>query len=99
MKPKLNMQPTLDLEPVYAQLKDRYDLTLTTGLAVDAGFGWDLPVLTGKSGKDTFYLYDNGANIILDYNTETGLSDSHWHPEDEEDAVRLVIEFMEGHLR
>lgn len=99
MQPKLNMHPTLDLESVYAQLKDRYDLTLTTGLKVDAGFGWDLPVLTGKSGKATFYLYDNGANIILDYNTETGISHNHWHPEDEAEAVGLVIEFMEGRLR
>ena len=90
---------TLDLKPIYEQLKDRYDLTLTTGLAVDAGFGWDLPVLTGKSGKDTFYLYDNGANIILDYDTEKGLSDNHWHPADKEEAVQLVIEFMEEHLR
>lgn len=90
---------TLDLKPIYEQLKDKYDLTLTTGLAVDAGFGWDLPVLTGKSGKDTFYLYDNGANIILDYNTEKGISDKHWHPVGEEGAVRLVIEFMEGRLR
>jgi hypothetical protein len=93
------MKPTLDLKHVYEQLKDKYDLTLTTGLAVDAGFGEDLPVLTGKSGADTFYLYDNGANIILDYNTEAGISDNHWHPEDEEDAARLVMEFMEGRLR
>lgn len=39
MQPKLNMHPTLDLESVYAQLKDRYDLILTTGLKVGAGFG------------------------------------------------------------
>lgn len=90
---------TLDLKPIYEQLKDRYDLTLTTGLAVDAGFGWDLPVLTGRSGKDTFYLYDNGANIILDYNTERGISHQHWHPVGEEEAIRLVAEFMEGRLR
>ena len=96
---KLDMKPSLDLKPIYTQLKDRYDLKLTTGLAVDAGFGWDLPVLTGASGKDTFYLYDNGANAILDYNTETGISCNHWHPEDEEEAILLVIEFMEGRLR
>lgn len=90
---------TLDLKPIYAQLKDKYDLKLTAGFAVDAGFGEDLDVLTGKSGSDTFYLYDNGANIILDYNTEKGISDNHWHPADEKEAAQLVIEFMEGRLR
>ena len=95
----LDMRPTLELKPVYGQLKDKYDLTLTTGLAVDAGFGEDLPVLTGKSGGETFYLYDNGANIILDYNTEKGIAHNHWHPAGEEEAAHLVIEFMEGRLR
>lgn len=95
----LDMKPTLNLIPIYEQLKDRYDLKLTSGLAVDAGFGEDLPVLTGKSGAETFFLYDNGANIILDYDTEQGIAHNHWHPAGEEEAARLVIEFMEGRLR
>lgn len=88
-----------DVKAVYEALKERYDLKLTTGLAIDAGFDWDMDVLTGKSGSDTFYLYDNGANIILDYDTEEGLSNNHWHPADEEEAAQLVTGFMEGHLR
>ena len=40
---------TLNLRYIYDQLKDKYDLELATGLALDAGFGWDAEALTGKS--------------------------------------------------
>ena len=87
---------TLNLELIYDQLKDKYDLELTTGLALDAGFGWDLKVLSGKSAMGRFYLYDSGANFILDYDTEEGMAKKHWHPEDTEEALHYVVAFMEN---
>ena len=50
------MDDSLDLKYIYKQLKDKFDLELTSGLALDAGFGWDMEVLTGKSTLGRFYL-------------------------------------------
>ena len=89
----------LNLGFIYDQLKDKYDLELTSGLALDARFGWDMGVLTGKSVLGRFYLYDNGANIILDYDTEEGIAHRHWHPEDTAEALNYVVAFMEGTIQ
>ena len=86
----------LDLEFIYNQLKDRYDLKLSSGLALDAGFSWDVKVLTGKSALGTFYLYDEVVHNILTYDTEEEMCVKHWHPGDTQEALQMVIEFMEG---
>lgn len=88
--------PRPDLEYIYSQLKDKYNLALTTGLALDAGFAEDLQVLTGKSSIGRFYLYHNGMDLILDYDTEEGISGNHWHPADTAEALGYVVAFMEG---
>jgi hypothetical protein len=85
-----------ELAEVYSKLKDTYCLTLTTGLQLDAGFSWEVPVLTGKSDKGTFYLYDEGAGMEMNYDTEAGIHPNHWHPEDVQQMVRLVAAFMDG---
>ena len=91
-----NSDETLNLRYIYDQLKDKYDLELTTGLALDAGFGWDMEVLTGKSILGRFYLYDEGCHYILNYDTEEGIANKHWHPEDTTEALELVVAFMGG---
>ena len=88
----------LDLKEIYNKLKERYELELSTGLALNAGFGWDMEVLTGKSTLGRFYLYFNGMNVILDYDTEEGMCDKHWHPGDTAEALELVVAFMEAQL-
>lgn len=87
-----------DLKAVYEQLKDRYELTLTNALSLNAGFDWDMQVLTGESSLGRFYLCDNGANLVFDYDTDEGISGAHWHPESIEDAIKYVIHFMEGRI-
>ena len=87
---------TLNLEFIYDKLKDKYDLELTTGLALNAGFDWNMKVLTGRSVLGRFYLYDNGANAILDYDTEQGIANKHWHPNDNAEALSYVASFMDG---
>ena len=91
-----NLNDTLNLKYIYDQLKDKYDLELTTGLALDAGFGWDMEVLTGKSILGRFYLYDEGCHYLLNFDTEEGIANKHWHPEDTKEALELVVSFMEG---
>ena len=88
-------QDVLNLEAVYDRLKGKYDLTLTTGLALNAGFGWNLPVLTGTGKLGTFYLYDEGAGPVFDYDTEEGKAVWHCHP-DTDEALVLVAAFMDG---
>ena len=94
----LNFENWLDLRAIYGKLKDSYALTLTTGLALDAGFDWDLEVLTGESKLGRFYLYFNGIDAILDYDTDHGMSGMHWHPIDNDEALDHVVRFMEGTL-
>lgn len=86
----------IDLDFIYHQLKEKYNVELTTGLQLDAGFDWDIPVLTGAGPLGRFYLYDEGIQCTLDYDTEEGPSGIHWHPIDIESAVRDITEFMEG---
>ena len=85
-----------ELAEVYSKLKDTYCLTLTTGLQLDAGFSWEVPVLTGKSDKGTFYLYDEGAGMEMNCDTEEGIHPNHWHPECIQQMIQLVVAFMDG---
>ena len=91
-----NMNDGLDLKYIYEQLKDKYDLQLANGLELNAGFGWDIEVLTGESCLGRFYLYDEVVHYILNYDTDEGMASRHWHPEDTEEALRYVVAFMEG---
>ncbi len=86
----------LDLKAIHNRLKDRYAIKLSTGLALNAGFGWDMEVLTGESGLGRFYLYFDGVNAVLEYDTEKGTSGAHWHPSDNDEAIDYVVRFMEG---
>ena len=89
----------LDLKSIYNLLNGKYELTLTTGLTLDAGFGWDLEVLTGKCKAGQFFLYDEGFGAIFDYNDPNGtISNKHWHPADNQEAIQYVIDFMEDKL-
>lgn len=93
-----NPLDTLDLRYIYDRLSGKYDLELTTGLALDAGFSWDMDVLTGESALGRFYLYDEGCHSILNYDTEDGIAHRHWHPENTTEALALVTAFMDGTL-
>ena len=93
---KDDMNDGLNLKYIYDQLKDKFDLELTSGLKLDAGFGWDMEVLTGEGCLGRFYLYDEGVHYILNYDTDEGMANRHWHPEDTEEALRYVVAFMEG---
>jgi hypothetical protein len=88
----------LDLKTIYHKLQKQYAVELSTGLALNAGFDWDMEVLTGKSILGRFYLYFNGMDAVLDYNTEYGMSSHHWHPADNDEALDYVVRFMEGTL-
>ena len=80
---------------VYETLKDRYDLLLNTGFALDEGFTADMPVLVAKAGGYILELYGAGI-LVLDVMDEARTKGTHWHPYDIKEAVSDIVEFMEG---
>ena len=51
---------------VYAQLKDRYDLILTTTSALDEDFTIDCPILIGNAHEQIIELYSDGDMFVMD---------------------------------
>lgn len=85
-----------DLLAVYEQLKDKYDLVLTTTAALDEGFTVDCPIIVGKAHSQIIELYEDGGDFVLDVMDAEQTKGTHWHPNDVEGAVSCIVEFMEG---
>ncbi len=85
-----------DVIEVYEQLKDRYALVLTTTSALDEGFTVDCPIIVGKAHGQIIELYENGSIFVMDVMDAEQAKGAHWHPNDVEDAVDDIVEFMEG---
>ena len=81
---------------VYTQLKDKYDLVLTTTTALDEGFAIDCPIIVGKAHGQILELYSDGDMFVLDVMDEAQTKGTHWHPNDVESAVDYIAEFMDG---
>jgi len=81
---------------VYEQLKDKYDLVLTTTSALDEGFTIDCFVIVGKAHGQIIELYDDGAMFVMDVMDAEKTMGTHWHPFDVENAIDDIAEFMEG---
>ena len=85
-----------DVLAVYAQLKDRYDLTLTNTLALDDGFTIDCPIIAGQAHGQEIWLYEYDGLFVMDVMDAGRTMGTHWHPNNVEDAVQDLAEFMEG---
>lgn len=85
-----------DVLTVYEQLKDRFDLFLTTTSALNEGFTIDCPIIVGKAHGQIIELYSDGDMFVLDVMDEAQTKGTHWHPYDVEVAVADIVEFMEG---
>ncbi len=84
-----------DLEFIYNQLKDKYDLVLTNTLALDERYTIDAPVLCGESSLGQFELYHDGSLFVLDIDEVDG-SYTHFHPIDVSAAINSISAFMNG---
>ena len=84
------------LYAVYEQLKDKYDLVWTTTAELDEGFTVDCPIIVGKAHGQIIELYEDGGVFVLDVMNEAKTKGTHWHPNDVENAVADITEFMEG---
>jgi len=85
-----------DVIEVYEQLKDRYDLILTTTSALDEGFTVDCPIIVGEAHGQIIELYEDGGDFVMDVMNAEQTKGTHWHPNDVEGAVDYIVEFMEG---
>ena len=85
-----------DVLKVYEQLKDRYNLVLTTTSALDEGFTIDCPIVVGKAHGQIIGLYEDGGDFVLDVMDAEKTKGTHWHPNDVEGAVDDIVEVMEG---
>lgn len=90
---------TDDLIAVYERLKDRYPLVLTNTFAVDDGFEEDFPIICGEARNHKLWLYEHGGDFVFSVEIPGQVCHDHWHPEDVEDAVDDVIQFMEGKMK
>ena len=85
-----------DIGAVYEQLEGRYNLLLTTTSALDEGFTVDCPIIVGKAHGQIIELYECGCDFVLDVMDEAQTMGTHWHPYDVEEAVKDIVDFMEG---
>ena len=85
-----------DILIIYEQLKDKYNLVLTTTFALDEDFTIDCPIIVGKAHGQIIELYKDGALFIMDIMDAEKNMGTHWHPFDVADAVDGIVEFMEG---
>lgn len=85
----------LDLSLIYQQLKGKYHLELTNAFSLNAGFLKDFQVLFGQSSHNKFYLYDDGMIAIFDIENLAGTLADHWHPDNTQEAMQMVVDFME----
>ena len=85
-----------DLMSVYKQLKDKYDLVLTSTSALDEGFTIDCPIIVGKANGQIIELYEDDVMFIMGVMNAEQTLGTHWHPQDVKEAVDDIIEFMEG---
>ena len=86
---------SLDLPLIYQHFKDKYNLELTNALSLNAGFRKDFQVLFGQSPQNRFYLYHDGVIAIFDIENHAGTLADHWHPDNTQEAMQMVVDFME----
>lgn len=87
---------TNDIIEIYEQLKDRYELILTTTSQLNEGFTVDCPIIVGKAHSQIIELYAYSGDFIMDVMDENQTKGTHWHPIDVENAIEDIIEFMNG---
>ena len=85
-----------DIELIYDKLKDKYDLVLTSTMALDDGYTIDVPVICGASEKGRFDLYKDESVGLFVFSVAPEKTEKHWHTHaiDMEGAIRLVDGFM-----
>ena len=85
-----------DVIKVFDQLKNRYDLILTTTSALEEGFTVDSPIVVGNAHGQTIRLYATEGDFVMNVMDAEQTKGTHWHPIGVDPAVMYIAEFMEG---
>ena len=85
-----------DVIEVYWQLKDRYDIVLTTTSALSEDFTIDCPIVVGKPHGQMIEFYKDGGDFVIDVMDAEQTKGTHWHPGDVAKAVDDISDFLEG---
>ena len=85
-----------DLIAVFEALKDKYPLFFTNTAALDEGFTGDFPIIVGKAHGQIIELYEYCGDFVLDVLDEKHTMGTHWHPNNVNNAIDDISEFMEG---
>ena len=91
------------LDEVYERVKKMEGVRMVSASELNEGYTGDFPILCG----DGFRLYEYGGYFVFDYRMQKGnwiLGQrkgkwSHSHPQDVEEAVRWIKEYIEGTFR
>lgn len=85
-----------DVVTVYEKLRNKYDLILTTTSALNEGFTVDCPIIVGKAHEQIIKLYEYGGEFVMCEKNISLTKETHWHPNNIEDAICDIVEFMDG---
>ena len=85
-----------DIYNIYEQLKNKYDLILTTTSALDEGFTIDCPIIVGKAHGQIIELYECDGMFVMDVMDAEKTKGTHWHPDEIDDAIKDIVKFMNG---
>ena len=86
-----------EIRQIYERLKTRYPLTFTTTAAVNSGYTVDVPMIRGRRADRQFdlYLHENLLVFSVEYFDRAGNDRfTHCHPQDAEDAVHIIEQFL-----
>ena len=98
-KSRLIMEKTeQDVYNVYEQLKNKYDLVLTTTAKLNEGFIIDCPIIVGKAHDQIIELYECDGMFVMIVKDSEENEGTHWHPREINDAINDIVEFMNGKL-
>ena len=87
---------TEDLIAVFESLKDKYPLVFTNTADLNEGFDGDFPIIVGKAHGQIIELYEYGGDFVLDVMDEAHTMGTHWHPNNVNNAIVDITEFMQG---
>ena len=86
-----------DIELIYNELKDKYDLILTNTLAMSDGYTIDVPLVRGETVDKRFDLYKEDDLFVFSVEFFNKIGEekyTHGHPYDTQDAIKYIEQFM-----
>ena len=85
-----------DIYNIYEQLKDKYDLDLTTTSKLNEGFTIDCPIIVGRLHGQIIELYVCDGMFVMDVMDSEKTKGTHWHPYEIDEAIKDIVDFMSG---